>query len=436
MKSQQCSKALASNADKAKTSRNDKQMTHEVLMSAENGLLRVAQVDDGTLVAINVAPLGKQSAADSSSLTGRIYLGHVERVVPHLQAAFVDIGLDRAGFLGAREARALVPDADRETPIEDCVQAGDTVLVQVTRPPQGEKGAQITADVTLPGRAVVLAPCRSRIAVSRSIEDEAERTRLADLAAGVREGRNGEALDVEGMEGPAGWVIRTAAIGLDEEALALDMRQAAEQWETLIDKAEATQPPALLHEDLGPIEKALRDLVRADTAHVTVEGEAAFRIARGFCRDHMPSVMEKLASAEEGEILFDRYDIAGQLETAMAPRVDLPSGGWLMIEATEAMTTIDVNSGSHDAPPQEVNLEAAHHIARQIRLRSLGGLIAIDFIDMSANADNEAILAALDAGFQGDKNPVRIGPMSEFGVVEMTRRRETMTLAQAMRQQG
>lgn len=411
-------------------------MSHEVLMSVENGLLRVAQVDDGALVAVSVAPLGKQSEDTTSRLVGRIYLGHVERVVSHLQAAFVDIGLDRDGFLGAREARALVPDADRDTPIEDCVQSGDTVLVQVTRPPQGEKGAQITADVTLPGRAVVLAPCRSRIAVSRSIEDEAERTRLADLAEGVREGRNGEALDVEGMEGAAGWVIRTAAVGLDEEALALDMRQAAATWEALIDKAEDTQPPALLHEDLGPIEKALRDLVRADTASVTIEGEAAFRIARGFCRDHMASVLDKLASADDGEVLFDRHDIAGQLETALAQRVTLPSGGWLMIETTEAMTTIDINSGSHDAPPQAVNLEAAHQIARQIRLRSLGGLIAIDFIDMSADEDSEAILAALDAGFQGDKNPVRIGPMSEFGVVEMTRRRETMTLAQAMRQQG
>ena len=337
-------------------------MSHEVLMSVENGLLRVAQVDDGALVAVSVAPLGKQSEDTTSRLVGRIYLGHVERVVSHLQAAFVDIGLDRDGFLGAREARALVPDADRDTPIEDCVQSGDTVLVQVTRPPQGEKGAQITADVTLPGRAVVLAPCRSRIAVSRSIEDEAERTRLADLAEGVREGRNGEALDVEGMEGAAGWVIRTAAVGLDEEALALDMRQAAATWEALIDKAEDTQPPALLHEDLGPIEKALRDLVRADTASVTIEGEAAFRIARGFCRDHMASVLDKLASADDGEVLFDRHDIAGQLETALAQRVTLPSGGWLMIETTEAMTTIDINSGSHDAPPQAVNPVSYTHL--------------------------------------------------------------------------
>jgi len=217
--------------------------------------------------------------------------------------------------------------------------------------------------------------------------------------------------------------------------LAMDMAQVAKSWKTLIDKAEDSQPPALLHEDLGPIEKALRDFVRADTTSVVIEGEAAFRTGRGFCREHMPAVLELLSASQEGSILFDRYDIAGQLEIALSRRVELPSGGWLMIETTEAMTTIDVNSGAHNGPAVSVNLEAARMIARQIRLRSLGGLIAIDFIDMSSDADNEAVLQALDEGFQGDKNPVRIGPMSEFGVVEMTRRRETMTLAQAMRQQ-
>lgn len=415
-------------------------MTHEVFMSAENGLLRIAQVQDGELVSLAAEPLGAISEDASqnpaSRITGRIYLGHVERVVPHLQAAFVDIGLERDGFLGAREARALLPDADRETPIEDCVQAGDTVLVQVTRPPQGDKGAQITADVTLPGRAVVLAPCRSRIAVSRSIEDEAERARLSAAAQGAREGRHGPEIDVEGMQGPAGWVIRTAAIGMDEEALALDMGQVAQTWEALIDKAEDTQAPALLHEDLGPIERALRDLVRADTKSVVVEGDAEFGLARSFCSTQMPSVLEVLSANEKASILFDRYDIAGQLEAALSRRVEMPSGGWLMIESTEAMTTIDVNSGGHDAPGVAVNLEAAKIMARQIRLRSLGGLVAIDFIDMDSDQDNDAVLQALEQGFQGDKNPVRIGQMSEFGVVEMTRRRETMTLAQAMRQQA
>lgn len=406
-------------------------MSHEILMSVENGLLRIAQVENGELTAITAAPLGKRE--DSRRLVGQIYLGHVERVLGRLQAAFVDIGMDRSGFLGAREARALVPDADRDTPIEDCVQDGDTVLVQITRPPQGDKGAQVTADVTLPGRAVVLAPCRNRIAVSRQIEDEAERTRLSDLTAAIRDGKGAQQVEVEGMDGAAGWVIRTAAVGMDEDMLAADMAEVAAQWEALLEKAENSEPPALLYEDLGPVEKALRDLVRNETVSVTIEGDAALAAARGFVREHMPAMADKISAPDAGEILFDRHDINGQIEVALSNRVNLPSGGWLMIETTEAMTTVDVNSGGDDKDARGVNMEAAAAIGRQMRLRSLGGLIAIDFIDMHDEADNEAVLAALDAGFQGDKNPVRIGPMSEFGVVEMTRRRDVMTLAQAMR---
>lgn len=403
-------------------------MSHEILMSVENGLLRIAQVEDGQLTAITAAPLGKRD--DSRRLVGQIYLGHVERVVGRLQAAFVDIGMDRSGFLGAREARALVPDADRETPIEACVQDGDTVLVQVTRPPKGDKGTQVTADVTLPGRAVVLAPCRNRIAVSRQIEDEAERSRLSELATAIRNDK----VAVEGMDGAAGWVIRTAAVGMDEDMMAADMQAVAAQWEKLLEAAEDSAPPALLYEDLGPVEKTLRDLVRAETASITIEGDAALAQARGFARTHMASIGDKIAAPDAGEMLFDRYDINSQLEAALSNRVSLASGGWLMIETTEAMTTIDVNSGGDEKDARGVNLEAAAAIGRQMRLRALGGLIAIDFIDMHNDGDNEAVLAALDAGFQGDKNPVRIGPMSEFGVVEMTRRRDVMTLAEAMRQ--
>ena len=409
-------------------------MTHEILMSVENGLLRVAQVEDGHLTALQAAPLGKADA--QASMVGQIYLARVERVVGRLQAAFVDIGFDKSAFLGAREARALVPDATRDTPIEDCVEDGDTVLVQVTRPPQGDKGAQVTADVTLAGRGVVLAPCRTRIAVSRQIEDEAERTRLTELAEKIRQGDGIDAVDVDGMDGPSGWVLRTAAAGQEMDALAADMAQVAGQWEALLERAEDMDAPSLIHEDLGPIEKALRDLVRADTAAAVVEGAAGFATAKGFMRQNMAALVDILSAADDGEILFDRHDVASQLDKAVSARVDLPSGAWLMIETTEAMTTVDVNSGAAEGDALAVNLEAAAALAKQIRLRALGGLIAIDFIDMTDEAAHEAVLKALDAGFDGDKNPVRIGPMSEFSVVEMTRRREVMTLAEALRQNG
>lgn len=408
-------------------------MAHELFMSVENGLLRVAQIEDGVLTGIQAAPLGK-SESEAAGMVGQIYLARVERVVERLQAAFVDIGFDKSGFLGAREARALVPDATRDTPIEDCVEAGDTVLVQVTRPPQGDKGTQVTADVTLAGRGVVLTPCRSRISVSRQIEDEAERARLTDLAEKIRQGDGVDAVMVEGMDGLSGWVLRTAAEGQEIEPLTADMVNVAEQWEQLLERAEDAEPPSLIHQDLGAVEKALRDLVRADTKAVVVEGAAAMAVAKGFMREHMAALADILSPADEGEILFDRHDVAGQLEKALSPRVELASGAWLMIEATEAMTTIDVNSGAAEGDALAVNMEAAAVIAKQVRLRAVGGLIAIDFIDMTDEAGHEAVLKALDEGFDGDKNAVRIGPMSEFSVVEMTRRRDVMTLSQALSQ--
>ena len=408
-------------------------MAHELFMSVENGLLRVAQIEDGVLTGIQAAPLGK-SESEAAGMVGQIYLARVERVVERLQAAFVDIGFDKSGFLGAREARALVPDATRDTPIEDCVEAGDTVLVQVTRPPQGDKGTQVTADVTLAGRGVVLTPCRSRISVSRQIEDEAERARLTDLAEKIRQGDGVDAVMVEGMDGLSGWVLRTAAEGQEIEPLTADMVNVAEQWEQLLERAEDAEPPSLIHQDLGAVEKALRDLVRADTKAVVVEGAAAMAVAKGFMREHMAALADILSPADEGEILFDRHDVAGQLEKALSPRVELASGAWLMIEATEAMTTIDVNSGAAEGDALAVNMEAAAVIAKQVRLRAVGGLIAIDFIDMTDDAGHEAVLKALDEGFEGDKNAVRIGPMSEFSVVEMTRRRDVMTLSQALSQ--
>jgi ribonuclease G len=281
---------------------------------------------------------------------------------------------------------------------------------------------------------VVLAPCRNRIAVSRQIEEEGERTRLADLAAAIRDGEQGDGLDVEGMDGAAGWVIRTAAIGMEAADMAADMASVAGQWEALLAQAEDSEPPAGLYQDLGAVEKALRDLVRAQTTAIVIEDADSLAQAKAFASAHMPAALGLVQGSEKGEIVFDRYDIASQLEQALSNRVSLASGGWLMIETTEAMTTIDVNSGGDTADARGVNLAAAHAIGRQLRLRALGGLVAIDFIDMSETANNDAVLAALEAGFQGDKNPVRIGPMSEFGVVEMTRRRDVMSLAEAMRQ--
>ena len=405
-------------------------MADEVFLSIQDGRLRIAQIDKGIVTHLDAVSM-KTRNDDPQSLSGRIYLGRVERVLSRLQAAFVDIGEERSGFLGAREARILAEEPQADTPIEECLAEGDTVLVQVTRPPLREKGAQLTADVTLPGRAVVIAPCRNRVAISRAIEDAEIRQRLETDMQNILSGQHSVHIDVEGMDGPAGWVVRTAAAALTIDELARDMELVAAQWTSLLAQAQQAEPPKLLYRDLDPVQRALRDYIRPETRSVVIEGEAAFRVAQGFCKEHMPELLPMIRQSDADEYLFDRYDVESQLQAALNPRVNLPSGGWLMIETTEAMTTIDINSGSHDAEPREINLEAIPVLARQIRLRGLGGLIAIDFIDMAQEDAAADIEEALAQAFADDRLPVRLGAMSDFGVIEMTRRRPAHTLADA-----
>jgi ribonuclease G len=406
-------------------------MAEEILLSVRDGLVRVAHIVGGQLADVQISPADTKSD-DASNFVGRIYLAQVERVVPRLQAAFVNIGEDRAGFLGAREARVLLPDAPRDAAIEDCVSEGDTILVQVTRPPVNDKGAQVTADVTLPGRALVIAPCRSHIALSRAIEDPEARKRLEQDIVDIQAGKHGEVEAVEGMDGPAGWVVRTAAADMDVSELKSDMESIGRRWNLLLDKAQNQEPPSLLYSDLGPIERALRDSVRGDTNKIVIEGDAAFTVASSYCREAMPRALDAIAKSDKNEFLFDRYDIESKIEVALSPRVELPSGGWLMIETTEAMTTVDVNSGSQNGTALDVNLEAAAIIGQQIQLRGIGGLVAIDFIDMSETSANDQVAEALSGGFEQDRYPVRIGTMSDFGVIEMTRRRPAISLREAM----
>ncbi len=397
----------------------------ELLIKVDDGLVKMVRVDDGQVTDIAV-----ESQADDSRASGQIYLGFVERVVSHLQAAFINIGEERDGFLGNREAKVLAEVADQNTKqdikIEDCVAAGDTVLVQVTRPASGGKGASVTANITLPGRYLVLVPCSNRIAVSRSIEDEAERTRLIELTQKIC-----EALDVEGLDGSAGWVLRTAAEGISEKALRHDMESVVQSWDDVLKRADDNEPPCVLYQDLGGLEKLLRDHIRTDIGRI-IMGDKALGVQAKSYMDETMSDKGTLLEVLEGEDVFERYDIHQIIERACAARIDISTGAWLIIEDTQAMTTIDVNSGSHDASAFEINLVAAREIARQIRLRAIGGLIAIDFIDMLPKTDTAPILDALHEGFNSDKVPVRIGEMSDFGVVEMTRKRDRLPLKKAL----
>lgn len=407
----------------------------EVLINAGAGETRVAIVEDGRLeelflertIGLDDGHVRKKGGRHGHSLIGNIILGRVQRVLPGMQAAFVDVGLDRAGFLGAREARCLADlpgfDDERAPKISDCVHEGEEILVQVVKDPIGEKGARLSANVTIPGRLAVLVPNQPGVALSRRIEDENERARLIALGEQMIAEANGSLVP------GAGYIFRTAAIGCDLADLKEDAERLAEAWRPVLAKRQSALAPATLYHDLDPVERTMRDEVGASVSRVLIDDREAERAAREYCRRAMPDAEAKIEFFGGPGMLFDMYDIETEIELLCERRVPLKSGGWITIEGTEALTAIDVNSGSFTAATgleetsAKVNLEAAHEIGRQLRLRGIGGLIVVDFIHLNEPENIQKVLDVLSASLAKDRTPTQILPMSEFGLVEITRKR-------------
>ena len=409
-------------------------MSEEVLINVGPGETRVAVVENGRPVELILErtmedDLKAKTGRAGHSLLGNIFLGRVQRVLPGMQAAFVEIGLERAGFLGAREARCLCElthlDEHVLPPISACVTEGQTILVQAVKDPIGDKGARLSANVTIPGRLLVLVPNQSGVALSRRIEDEAERERLTALVEEMvaRFGSMG----VTGE--PAGFIVRTAAIGATVEDIAADARELAEEWRKVREIQKRVSPPSVVFHDLDPVSKTLRDYVSADTSRVLIDDADAFSEAQRYCRRAMPELLDRIQLFNGPGPLFSLYDIDGEIEAALEPRVELQSGGWITIETTEALTAIDVNSGRYTASTgledtsASINLEAVAEVVYQLRLRGTGGLIVIDFIHMNDPENIARVIDALNVGFAHDRVPTQISGMSEFGLVEMTRKR-------------
>ena len=410
-------------------------MNKEVLINAGAGEIRVAIVEDGRLlelflertIGLDDGALKKKGGRGGHSLIGNIILGRVQRVLPGMQAAFVNVGLDRAGFLGAREARCLADlpgfDDERAPKISDCVREGEAIVVQVVKDPIGEKGARLSANVTIPGRLLVMVPNQPGIALSRRIEDEAERARLIAM------GEQMIAEDKGALIPGAGYIVRSAGIGATLQDFREDAERLAEAWRPVMAKKQRSAPPATLYHDLDPIERTMRDEIDAQTTRVLMDDAQAFEAARAYCRRAMPEAEEKIELFNGPGMLFDLYDLEDEIENLMSTRVPLPSGGWITIEGTEALTAIDVNSGSFTASTGleetsfRINSEAADEIGRQLRLRGIGGLIVIDFIHLNEAANIQSVLDVLSASLAKDRTPTQISAMSEFGLVEITRKR-------------
>lgn len=389
-------------------------MAQEIRINVSVGEVRVAVVAEGRLEALSCTRL--IGAEEAAGHVGDIVLGRVVRVVPAVQAAFVEIGRERAGFLGAREARCLLPDKEGEPSISQLMREGDKVLVQVVKDPIGDKGARLSANITIPGRLCVFTPLQPGVGISRRIEDEAERLRLFEI---------GERLFASEFKG--GCILRTAAVGASEEDLREDLLRLEEEWGEISAARKSAGVPSTLRRDLGPIERALRDIVHESTASVLIDDAAAAATARAYCREAMPEVEPRIAVYTENLPLL--ADLEADIEALILPRVPLKCGGWLTVEGTEALTAIDVNSGSftHSSAVEDtglaVNLEAAAEIGRQLRLRGIGGLIVIDFIHMKDEGHYARVLDALAQSLSRDGVPVNIGKVTEFGLVEVTRKR-------------
>ena len=399
-------------------------MTREVLINAGAGEIRVAVVADGRLEELSFERTigGEDGARGCHSLVGNIILGRVARVMAGMQAAFVDIGLERSGFLALREARVLAKQPSDETQISDCLREGDAVLVQVIKDPIGEKGARLNAGVTLAGRMLVMTPSQTSVALSRRITEEAARTELLAL---------GEKLLTMDLGG--GFIFRTAAQGASLEELAQDARALAETWRGIQDKRKTAKPPATLYHDRGPIERTMRDMVRGDVTKVVIDDGATAEAARAYCRHAMPGA--EAIIAQVATPVFELYGLEDEIAGLSHAKVELKSGAWITIESTEALTAIDVNSGRFtqsgglEETSLAVNLEAAAEMGRQIRLRGIGGLIVVDFIHLAQSAHAETVVAALEQSLAFDRAPVQLSAMSDFGIVAITRKRVREPLA-------
>jgi ribonuclease E len=356
------------------------------------------------------------TADDDTSIDGNIYLGRVQNVLPGMEAAFVDIGRGRNAVLYAGEVNYNEEDLDGEAPrIERVLKAGQPVLVQVTKDPIGAKGARLTAQVSLAGRYLVLQPEDNTFGISRRLP-EAERSRLRDILKEVRP---------KGL----GLIVRTAAEGASEDDLRADLARLQARWETVERKAKKASAPAVIYSEPELVVRVIRDIFSPDFVELVVDGDDLYQRVEEYLAEVAPDLLPKLHKHQGRLPVFEHYRVVEQIHKALERKVWLPSGGSIVIDRTEAMTVIDVNTGKFvgKANLEETvvanNLEAADEIVRQLRLRDIGGIIIIDFIDMLFERNQEAVVERLRAALVRDKTKSQVMEVSSLGLVQMTRKR-------------
>jgi ribonuclease G len=404
-------------------------MSEEILINVTPVETRVALIENGLLQEIFIERHNK------SGHVGDIYLGKVVRVMPGMEAAFVDIGLARTAFLHSADIAVVSPAGfeikeDPPGPIHTLLREGQLIVVQVARDPIGGKGARLTTRLTLPSRNLVYLPRNKTIGISQRLEDEEERTRLLDLIQ--------QCLHSEEMEDQGGFIIRTAAEGASAKELIEDIQFLKRLWGEVERRIGKDQQVRVLYRDVPLYMRAMRDLITPQIEKIRVDTEKAYREILTFVQDFMPECSNNVEHYHGERPIFDLYGIDDEINKALERQVKLKSGGDLIIDQTEAMTTIDVNTGtflgskSHAETILKTNLEAATAIARQLRIRNLGGIIILDFIDMIDPEHQRQVLRTLSKALEKDFARTTISDITELGLVEMTRRRTRESLGQTL----
>jgi ribonuclease G len=397
-------------------------MTVELLVNVTPQETRVAVVENGMLQEVFIERTRRRG------LVGNIYKGVVSRVLPGMQAAFVDIGLEKAAFLHASDIAVAVDEGNMEQTgsgdsITRLLHEGQKILVQVIKDPLGTKGARLTTHITIPSRYLVFMPEVRNVGVSQRIEDEAERQRLREFVIAAR------ADDDSG-----GFILRTAAEGASEEAIASDLRFLQRLWTSIQECIEPAGAGDVVHEDLPLVLRVLRDISDADVEKLRIDSKETFQRVDNFVSQFTPELAGKLEYYPGERPIFDLYSVDDEIQKALDRKVQLKSGGHLVIDQTEAMTTIDVNTGAYvghrnlEETIFKTNLEAAQAIVRHLRLRNLGGIIIVDFIDMQTEEHKRQVLRALEKHIERDHANCHISEISNLGLVQMTRKRTRESL--------
>ncbi len=406
-------------------------MSDELLINVTPQETRIATIENGMLQEVLIERECKRG------LLGNIYKGKVTRVLPGMQAAFVDIGLERTAFLHlsdiihVRKHKNTLPaenekvSGEASTPpsISQVLRDGQELLVQVIKDPIGSKGARLTTHITIPARFLVYMPNSQHIGISQRLVDEEERNRLKECVKKYQPEFSN-----------SGYIIRTVADGKSEQAIYSDMKFLQKLWESILEKSKTAKPGTLIHEDLRLVMRTMRDISEDKVNLIRIDSRETYNNVYHFAEKFIPELVDKIQYYPGESPIFDLFNIETEIHKALQPKIELKSGGYIIIDQTEAMTTIDVNTGSFVGTKNleetifKTNLEATQAIARQIRLRNLGGIIIIDFIDMQSAEHRRQVLRSLEKYLSKDNVKSAITEVSKLGLVEMTRKRTSESL--------